>query len=262
MSQRKENEQWENKEMEVKAKEAVTGLTEAAYLTHTSNDGVDKEMDKAGHGDMEEDVDVPGWTQAFQDSMRAALLELPPSEPRVPADVQAGDSPPEESSCDVTAQLILLHAKMVLCDGHRIVDGQRRDAKHLAAGDIFMEAVHSNAHIKMHFYLASGITTVTLDHFLQSAGLDIGVKLLPESEANQIWELAFCSANYVPTTDAGLLDSHVCPVFSRKWIEQQGLDFEGVITSERLRVSDTLKKKWHVQRLRLENLQMLRKRGT
>ena len=262
MSQRKENEQWENKEMEVKAKEAVTGLTEAAYLTHTRNDGVDKEMDKAGHGDMEEEVHVPGWTQTFEDSMCAALLQPPPSEPRVPADAQAGDSPPEESSCDVTAQLILLHAKMVLCDGHRIVDGQRRDAKHLAAGDIFMEAVHSNAHIKMHFYLASGITTVTLDHFLQSAGLDIGVKLLPESEANQIWELAFCSANYVPTTDAGLLDSHVCPVFSRQWIEQQGLDFEDVITTERLRVIDTLKENCHVPRLRLEKLKILGKRGT
>ena len=156
------------------------------------------------------------------DSTCAALFQPPLSEPRVPADAQAGDSPPEESSCDVTAQLILLHAKMVLCDGHRIVDGQRRDAKHLAAGDIFMEAVHSNAHIKMHFYLASGITTVTLDHFLQSAGLDIGVKLLPESEANQIWELAFCSANYVPTTDAGLLDSHVCRCFLANGLSSKG----------------------------------------
>ena len=228
---------------EVKARESVPELIEAGYLTQTKNDGVEKEMEKADHGDMEEEVYVQGWEETLDDSRFAALLQPPPSEPFGPTDVQAGDSQPEESSCDVIAQNILLHAKLVLCDGHRIVDGQRRDAKHLSAGDIFIEAVHGNAHLKMHLYLEREITTVRLDHFLLSSGLEIGVKLLPESEANQIWELAFCSGNYVPTTDAGVLDSHVCPVFSRQWIEQQGLVFEEVITAERHRVIKTLDEK-------------------
>ena len=119
--------------MEVKAKEAVTELIEAGYLTQTKNDGVDKEMEKSDHGDMEEEVYVQGWEQTLDDSRFAALLQPPPSKPLGPTDAQAGDSQPEESSCDVIAQVILLHAKLGLCDGHRIVDGQRRDAKHLAA---------------------------------------------------------------------------------------------------------------------------------
>ena len=73
-----------------------------------------------------------------------------------------------------------------------------------------------------------------------SSGMDMGVKLLSESEADQIWEVAFCSANYVPVSDAGVLDSHVCPVFSRQWIEQQKLIFEEVINAERLRVNTIL----------------------
>ncbi len=110
-------------------------------------------------------------------------------------------------------------------------------------GDIFIEALYGSAHLKMHLHLEGEISTVNLDDFILSSGLDIGVKLLSESEADQIWELAFCSANYVPTTDAGLLDAHVCAVFARQWIEQQGLIFEEVITAERVRVMKTLKEK-------------------
>ena len=93
------------------------------------------------------------------------------------------------------------------------MDGQRRDAKHLSMGDIFIEALYGRAHLKMHLYLEGEISTVNIDDFMLSSGLDIGVKLLSESDADQIWELAFCSANYVPTTEAGLLDSHVCRCF-------------------------------------------------
>ena len=97
----------------------------------------------------------------------------------------------------------------MLCDGHRIDDEQKRDAKHLAAGDIFLEALKCKAHLKMHLYLKRGIEAVTLYEFLASAGLDLCIQLLSESQAEQIWELAFCSANYVPTTDARVLDSHL-----------------------------------------------------
>ena len=41
-------------------------------------------------------------------------------------------------------------------------------------------------------------------------------------------------------SDAGVLDFHGCPVFSRQWIEQQKLIFEEVINAERVRVNTIL----------------------
>ena len=171
------------------------------------------------------------------------LFSQPCHQLRDLAEPQAGDILSDESNCNVIEQDILLHAKLVLCDGHRIDDEQKRDAKHLAAGDIFLEALKCKAHLKMHLYLKRGIEAVTLDDFLVSAGLDLGIQLLSESQAERIWELAFCSANYVPTTDARVLDSHLCPVFSRQWIQHRGMVFGEVITAERQRVINRLEEK-------------------
>ena len=142
------------------------------------------------------------------------------------------------------------------------MDGQRKDAKHLFLGDIFIEALYGRAHSKMHIFLEGDISIVNIDDFIISSELDMGVKLLSKSEADRIWEVAFCSANDVPATVAGLLDSHVCPVFSRRWIEQQGLIFEDVFDAERVLRSKHWSKHWHVARCRLEKRKILAKRGT
>ena len=84
------------------------------------------------------------------------LFSQPCHQLRDLAEPQAGDILSDESNCNVIEQDILLHAKLVLCDGHRIDDEQKRDAKHLAAGDIFLEALKCKAHLKMHLYLKEG----------------------------------------------------------------------------------------------------------
>ena len=108
------------------------------------------------------------------------ICSPPSSQLPVLADAQAGDFQPDESNCDDIEQHILVHAKLVLCDGHRVDDGQKRDAKHLAAGDFFLEALKCKARLKMYLYLERGIEEVTLDEFLVSAGLDLGIQLLPK----------------------------------------------------------------------------------
>ena len=228
---------------EVNARESVPGLIEAGYMTQFKNDGVEKEMEKADHGDMKEEVYVQTGEATLEDSEYGSLHQLPLSKRLCVTDAQADDCQSAASGPDVIVENILLHAKLVLCDGHRVVDGQRRDAKHLSMGDIFIEALYCRAHLKMHFYLEGGFTTVNIDEFMLSSGMDMGVKLLSESEADQIWEVAFCSANYVPLRDATVLDSHICPVFSRQWMGKQKLIFEEVLNAERVRVNTILTNK-------------------
>ena len=103
---------------EVKARESVPELIEAGYLTQTKNDGVEKEMEKADHGDMKEEVYVQTGEETLDDSRCGSLHQLSPSDCLRPTDAQADDSQPAESSPDVIAKNIFLHAKLVLCDGH------------------------------------------------------------------------------------------------------------------------------------------------
>ena len=98
-----------------------------------------------------------------------------------------------------------------------------KDAAHLSIGDILIEALYCRAHLKMHFYLEGGIKTVNMDACMLPFDMDMSVSLLSESEADQIWEVAFGSTNYVPLKDAAVLDPHVCPVFSRQWMEKHML---------------------------------------
>ena len=50
---------------EVNARESVPGLIEAGYMTQFKNDGVEKEMEKADHGDMKEEVYLQTWGGNF-----------------------------------------------------------------------------------------------------------------------------------------------------------------------------------------------------
>ena len=60
-----------------------------------------------------------------------------------------------------------------------------RDAKHIAAGDFFMLALEANAHLKMHLYLEREIASVTLDEFLDSAGIKCNVSRCVEGDPHQ-----------------------------------------------------------------------------
>ena len=79
-----------------------------------------------------------------------AVNLLPPSKHLCSTDAQADDCLFTESGPDLIAKDILLHAKLVLCDGHRVVNGERKDAEHLSIGDILIEALYCRAHLKMH----------------------------------------------------------------------------------------------------------------
>ena len=160
----------------VQAKDEVSKATAAEDLTPTNANEEDK-INKKAKENRQEEIHEPGWMQTFEDSMCDTILQQSLSRACVPADAQDGGSLPSESTSSITAELILLHSKMVLCDGHRVVEGHRRDAKHLALGDILMEAVHSKAHVQLHFYHTSGIRTTQLDQFCKDASLDIGVTL-------------------------------------------------------------------------------------
>ena len=168
---------------------------------------------------------------------------LPTSKHRCSTDAHADDCLFPKSGSALIAKKILLHAKLVLCDGHRVVDGERKDAKHLSIGDILIEALYNRAHLEMHFYLEGGIKTVNMNACMLPFAMDVGVSLLSKSEADQIWEVAFCSTNYMPLKDASVLDPHVCPVFSRQWMEKEMLTFEQVLNTERVRVNTILMKK-------------------
>ena len=145
---------------------------------------------------------------------------LPTSKHGCSTDAQADDCLFTKSGPALIAKKILLHAKLVLCDGHRVVDGERKDAKHLSIGDILIEALYNRAHLEMHFYLEEEIKTVNMNACMLPFAMDVGVSLLSKSEADQIWEVAFCSTNYMPLKDASVLDPHVCPVFSRQWMKR------------------------------------------
>ena len=123
------------------------------------------------------------------------------------------------------------------------MEGQRRNVVHLSLCDILMEAVHCQAHVQVHFYHTCGIKTTHLDEWCKETGVAIGSKLVTKDAATQVWEFAFSSANYVPTELDKFLDSHVCPVFSRDWIEQHTLDFRQVIATERQRAQCALQDK-------------------
>ena len=99
------------------------------------------ELETASHGDLKEEVHVQTGEATLQNSGYGSLYQLPPSKRLCSTDAQADDCQFAESSPDVIAKDILLHAQLVLCDGHCVVDGQRRDAKHLPMGDIFIEAL-------------------------------------------------------------------------------------------------------------------------
>ena len=74
-------------------------------------------MEKMDHGGMEEEVCVQGREETPEHNTTVELCSPPLSELPVPPDAQAGDFQPDESNCDVIAQDILVHAKLVLCDG-------------------------------------------------------------------------------------------------------------------------------------------------
>ena len=172
-------------------------------------------------------------TAAINETQTCNTLRLPLRPASDSEEVQHGGPIQLESSSKTTAKLICLYSLQVLCDGYRIVEGQRRNAVHLSLCDILMEAVHCQAHVQVHFYHTCGIKTTHLDEWCKETGVAIGSKLVTKDSATQVWEFAFCSANYVPTELVNLLDSHVCPVFSQDWIEQHKLDFRQVIATER-----------------------------
>ena len=180
---------------------------------------------------------------AINETMTCNTLRQPLRPASDSEDAQHGGPIQSESSSNRTAKLIVLYSQKVLCDGYRIVEGQRRNAVHLSLCDILMEAVHSQAYVRLHFYHTCGVHSTQLDEWCKATGLAIGSRLVTKDAARQVWEFAFSSANYVPTEHANLLDAHVCPVFSRKWMEQQNLDFHQVITLERQRVRRALEHK-------------------
>ena len=225
-----------------KAKDKVLRTTAAKHLKPTNANEKGKTK-KSALVQRQENMQKPKWTQAVEESRSNNTLQQSLSPASDPADAQHGGSIQSESSSNIIADLIVLHSKKVLCDGYSIVEGQRRDPIHLTLCDILIEAVHSEAHVQLHFYHTCGVRTTLLGEFCNEICLAIGLRLVSKEKAKQVWEFAFSSANYVPTEHQNFLDTHVCPVFSRKWMEQQRLDFDQVIASERQRVQDTLEQK-------------------